>query len=276
MRQSPLNVRFPPVEVPWTPEYGRRHHDFLCAILDDPDFLAKFGQSDRLPKGYGVSLDERVVEYPWALARCSRGRTLDAGSTLNHAHVLDRFLPVVEPLSIVTRAPEAVAYPERGIAYTYADLRELPFEDRAFDSVVSISTLEHVGMDNAGYGVLDPLSQDPTGETVRAAQELVRVLVPGGHLLVTVPYGERENHGWFRQFDQLDVELLISAIAPASCEVTIYAYDASGWQLSSLGAASHARYRDYTQTPTPARDRAAAARAIACLDMRIGGVAVNP
>ena len=72
---------------------------------------------------------------------------LDAGSTLNHAHILQRLRPAMDKLHIVTLAPEERAFPELDVSYLFADLRDLPLSDDVYDQVVSISTLEHVGLD---------------------------------------------------------------------------------------------------------------------------------
>ena len=87
-----------------------------------------------------------------------------------------------------------VAHVDRGISYLFSDLRHLPYADGYFDTVASISTLEHVGMDNVGYGADAPRADDPAKEMDLAIRELVRVLRPNGVLLVTVPYGRREDH----------------------------------------------------------------------------------
>jgi SAM-dependent methyltransferase len=220
--------------------------------------------SRKLPRHYGVGLDERVVEYPWLWAQKPRGRVLDAGSTLNHAHILDRFLSSVESLDIVTLVPEEVSFPERGVSYVYADLRDLPFRDDYYDTIVSISTLEHVGMDNAQYGGAAPHDDDPQSALLAGVSELRRVLTPGGSLLITVPYGAQENHGWFRQFDRAAIEELIDAIAPREVELTVFAYSSHGWRRSTLEAAADARYHDSAINKHRAPDLAAAARAVAC------------
>ncbi len=209
-----------------------------------------------LPAGYGAGANERVVEIPWVLARQPAGSTLDAGSSLNHVDYLDRLLPLVDELHIATLAFEGAAYTDRGISYVYGDLRELPYRDGYFDTVISISTLEHVGMDNTGYGSSGPRADDPVRETERAVAELARVLRTGGRLLLSVPYGTHEDHGSFRQFDREDVDRLVAAVRPSEMEITVYRAFDSGWQLSDLDGAASARYRP-----------GFAAEAVACIDM---------
>ena len=251
--------------MPWTERYFAAHRTFVSAMLDDGGIAACFAAGRPLPPDYGVGFDERVVEYPWLFAQQIGGQVLDAGSTLNHAHVLDRLLPSVGGLHIVTLAPEDNAFTERGISYLYADLRELPLRDGLYDTIVSISTLEHVGMDNSTYGDTQGRSDDADRELLRALAELRRVARPGARLLVTVPYGRREDRGWFRQFDAGGIAELVDDLGVAGASVTVYAYAASGWQLSSLEEAAEMSYYDGPDPPAPAADGAVAARAVACI-----------
>jgi SAM-dependent methyltransferase len=260
-----LRDRFPPPGTPWAERYVAAHRTFVGAMLDDDRMVARFATGEQLPPDYGLGLDERVVEYPWVFAQQLFGRVLDAGSTFNHAHILDRLLPSLDALHIVTLAPEEIAFTERGVSYLFADLRELPLRDGLYDAVVSISTLEHVGMDNSSYGAAPGRSNDPDLELRRALGELRRVACPGGRLLVTVPYGRPDDHGWLRQFDAAAIAGLVKDLGTANAAVRVYAYEPSGWQLSSLDDAAEMSYYAEPAAPPPAPDGAVAARAVACI-----------
>ncbi len=258
-----------PPQIPWTSEYVETHRAFLRSVLDDRKLLTRFVEGRSLPDRYGVGLDERVVEYPWALSRLRGGRTLDAGSVLNHEHVLDAFLPAIESLCITTLRPEPLSFPERGIDYRYEDLRTLPFDDGYFQSIVSLSTLEHVGMDNRIYGAEEPPAESPGNETERALRELERVLAPGGSLLLSVPFGRHEDHGWFRQFDESDLADLLSVSRCERARTWIFKYSSKGWQRSRVRAVRACQYRDFLACQEPVADLAAAARAVACVEITL-------
>jgi SAM-dependent methyltransferase len=259
--------RYPAPSRPWNEVYVASHRHFVGDMLDDDAMLERFRVGAALPRHYGMGLDERVVEYPWFFSRSPIGRVLDAGSTLNHEHILHRLLPRLETLHIVTLAPEPMAFPQFGISYLFSDIRALPVQDNWYDTVVALSTLDHVGMDNSMYGSHEPRAEDPDGEACRAARELCRVLRPGGRLLITLPYGRPEDLGWMRQFDDDGLGELLAALPCSSADVTIYAYSRSGWQLSNRRAACESAYRDFVADPTPVPDRAAGARAVACLEV---------
>jgi alginate O-acetyltransferase complex protein AlgJ len=257
--------RFPPPERPWTAPYAAAHEALVGAAIDDPALRAAIGSGALLPDGYAAGFDERVVEYPWMFAQGLGGRVLDAGSTFNHQHIVERAQPLVDELTITTLAPEGHAFVERAVSYVFSDLRALPFRDGWFDTVVSLSTLEHVGMDNAFYGVGDAPAPDPDAAVAHAARELRRITRPGGRILLSVPYGRREDHGWFRQFDADGLSRLIAAFEPSSHTVSLFAHAPSGWQRCSAQAAADLAYRDAKADPSPAPDGAAAARAVACV-----------
>jgi SAM-dependent methyltransferase len=270
-RDSYAYRHYPDPGKPYGARYWRNHRRFVAAALGDDDLLDRFRSGRPLPPGYGVGLDERVVEFPWLLARAPAGRVLDAGSALNHPHVLDRLLPGIRELCVCTLAPEERSFPDRGVSYVYADLREVPFRDGWFDTVASLSTLEHVGMEVERWGADAAVAEDPDAELEKAVRELRRVTRRGGRLLLTVPYGASEDHGWLRQFDQANVEWLVRTAAPTACEITVFVYNRQGWRLSSLEEAAGARYQagNLPAADPQTDDLAAAARAVACIEATV-------
>lgn len=257
-------LRFPAPDGVWTPQWAALRQKLLAEAMSNRSVQRVFAEGTDLPAGYGIAMDERVIEWPWVLANGVGGVTLDAGSALNHAEVLTHYAPRLSDLHIVTLEPEDQAFVSARISYVFADLRDLPYRDDLFDTVVSVSTLEHVGMKNDRYGVEDDNAEIPDEELARALLELKRVGKPGGTLLITVPYGRPDDFGWSRIFDRGMVERMVDVVEPVSSEITVFRYGAAGWQVSDLDGAAGAVYREHTIEPDP-EDMAANARAVACL-----------
>jgi SAM-dependent methyltransferase len=196
--------------------------------------------------------DERPIEIPWCLAR-HRGepRVLDIG----YAFAEPAYLAALAALGarglvgvdlVTTEVP--------GLESVTADLRSLPFDDGAFDVVIAISTLEHVGRDNSQYGL--EVQQDD-GSVDAALRQLHRVLTDDGRLLVTVPTGAA---------DELRPEQAV--LAPASW---VSLFETAGFlvwedELYELGPEG---WRSVTEL-TPARygERGPGATAVLCAELR--------
>jgi SAM-dependent methyltransferase len=197
-----------------------------------------------------VGLDERVVEYPWALHRlAARHRPgdpiLDAGSVLNHRRILAHCRRVgLDPLSIVTLKYEGFARVSDEVRYEFADLRRLPYRDGWFGSVVCLSTLEHVGMDNAMYGDASGANVDPSTEAEQAMLEIRRVTRPGGVMLLSVPVGAGEDRGWLRLFDAGELQRLTAAPGWRVEDMRIARATRDGWRACSMTDAQSAGYNE--------------------------------
>lgn len=195
----------------------------------------------------GVGMDERVLEIPLALeaARLHEpGSVLDAGAALNVPVVRELVGHPAAQLTHFTlpggREP-FLPGSEQHFVYAFGDLRAIPYPDGAFDRVVSISTLEHVGMDNTRYGAS---VEHVPGSATDAVAEMWRVLTPGGELLVTVPYGRAVEHGWFRVFDAESLGALLDPVG-SNVELRHFYYD-RGWVEGGATPPSHLLDADFS------------------------------
>lgn len=225
-----------------------------------------------------AGIDERVVEYAWLFDRlrsldATKGRILDAGSVLNHPPILAAWRAARRsPVSIVTLGYEGHAEVSNDVRYEFADLRQLPYRDAWFSVTISLSTLEHVGLDNTIYGDAAgsvARASDPSAEAQRAIQELHRVTRPGGTLLVSVPYGTRSNRGWFRVLDADDLARLTIVPGWTNVRVRIFRSRREGWRECPATDAADAGYNEPPDRPgqQTAPPHVAAAEAVALLEM---------
>jgi SAM-dependent methyltransferase len=266
---SPIERYLAGGRVPWSEGYSKYKNQFIATALADADLMERFGRAADLPEGYGARLDERVVEYPWVLSRLRErpGRILDAGSTFSTGLVLD--LPWMQgrDLVIYTLATDVVVR-RWGVRFVYGDLRALALRDGAFETIACISTLEHVGMAQSfAYSAARPNPAARPDDALVALVELRRALAPGGRLLLTVPFGRREDHGWLQQFDPVGIARLVEAFAGQVVDEAYYAYSGNGWQRAHLDACADVSYYNVHATLEPAPDGAAAARAVCCLEL---------
>ena len=111
-------------------------------------------------------MHERAVEIPLAraLVEEARGRVLEVGHVLGHYGVTGH---------------EVVDKYERAPGVRNADVLDLDRGER-YELIVSVSTLEHVGIDD------EP--RDPA-RAVAAVEHLRALLAPGGRLFATIPAG---------------------------------------------------------------------------------------
>ena len=229
-------------------EFGR------VQLLDDAVAFARGararGERPRRLEG-PPGTDERVVEIPWVLARLRAGRVLEVGYAFAEpAYVAGLLEAAPRELVGVDLAEADVP----GMETVLTDVRRLPFPDADFDQVLLVSTLEHVGADNERYG-LEVAAGEGGMET--ALRELRRVLRPDGRLLVTVPAGEPEDYGWFRQHDVRGWTRLFARAGFFVEEQEIYELGDDGWRAAPTFRAAGVRYGE----------RGPAASAVLCAEL---------
>lgn len=201
------------------------------------------------------TMSERVVEIPWVLSRyAGQRRVLDIGP----AYALPLYLRHLRKLRIPElHGVDLTDKHVKGIITARADVRQMPYPDASFDLIICISTLEHIGCDNARYGIEAPV--DPRGDA-RALAEMRRVLADDGRILITVPFGRRQDYGWFRQYDRQRWALLLSETGLTPAEQACYGYSPAGW--TRFEDASQLESRGYEEMGAPA------ATAVLCASLR--------
>jgi 2-polyprenyl-3-methyl-5-hydroxy-6-metoxy-1,4-benzoquinol methylase len=125
----------------------------------------------------------RMWEYAWAIVESgvdSRMHVLDAGGT---GTFFSYFLAMegcrvttidLEEAKVEDANRLSAALGLRTMDHRHGDIREMPFEDEAFDAVFSICVVEHI----------------PEAERASALAQLARVLKPGGRLALTFDFVE--------------------------------------------------------------------------------------
>lgn len=101
---------------------------------------------------------------------------VDIGSSITLISAISAWVPTLfvdyRPLKVNIKGFSSIA----------GELVNLPFASRSIPSMSSLHVIEHVGLGRYGDGI------DPHG-SVKAARELIRVLAPGGRLLLSAPIG---------------------------------------------------------------------------------------
>jgi SAM-dependent methyltransferase len=148
-------------------------HSDLAALRGEPSYVWRAGQ-------------ERRLKLIAAWAKLDDAYVLDAGCGVGMytAKFRERYTPHVEGIEYeFERALEAQATTPHAVV---AANEYLPYPADYFDAILSHETLEHVTDDQA------------------AARELVRVLKPGGRLVIFVPnrwyFFETHGHYWHGEY----------------------------------------------------------------------------
>jgi len=217
---SSLGLRFPTLRIERSAEGSIRGEEMGGARR----FRVEAMRSFRIPRrSYGAGESERCVEIPWVLSRYQgERRVLDIGTSFAERRYLEALrslhVPSLFALDLV---------PAKSLRAIVGDARTPPLRDGIFDAIFAISVIEHIGRDNAVYlqGRHGPADAEGDFTSIRA---LGALLAPGGRLLVTVPFGEREDHGWFVQYDIDRLDRLIAASGLQVEEREFFRYG-GGW-----------------------------------------------
>ncbi|HEX8077821.1 MAG TPA: methyltransferase domain-containing protein [Chthoniobacterales bacterium] len=199
---------------------------------------------------------ERSVEIPWALDRYRGGkRILEVGCSF--AYENPEYVAGLKSLGAEElHGIDISAVPAPDFIKRIADIRASGYPSDFFDTVFCISTIEHVGRDNSRY--YEPVAEAADGpEPDRAALlEMLRITRPGGSILLTLPFGKFEDHGWFINYDAAQVSRLFRELPPVEAEYFRYSDD--GWLRCAPEELADAGYRE---------NGAPAAAGVACFEI---------
>lgn len=144
--------------------------------------------------GYSVVVSEQAVEVPFVFRqiRSSDKKVLDFGA-----------FESMLPLQLAALGHDVTVWDQRPYPFRHQRLHVI-CEDilkahsvplASFDVVMSISTIEHLGLGNYGDTVA-------TSGDEAAVQALWRMVKPGGRLIVTVPAGVHSVQRGYRIYDE--------------------------------------------------------------------------
>lgn len=162
--------------------------DSLVRLLMGIDNRLHFAGSKALQMPWVHNLSERIVEYPFVLRNLNLtkgGLVLDVGCGSSY------FPPILASLGYRTYGIDIEDYPVEtpNFKFVKTDVRRTGFPDAFFDRILVVSTMEHIGIKHFGTHDGSPGSDD-AGADRQAMQEMVRILKPGGKILMTVPFGK--------------------------------------------------------------------------------------
>jgi SAM-dependent methyltransferase len=256
-------------KIPWSEGYKEHKYNFIKNTINAAEDLLSF-KNKELPKKFAAGIDERAVEYPWLMSRLSSKKCtlLDAGSTFNFDFTVEHPVIREKELTIYTFFPEKHCFFKNRINYVFGDLRDMYFKDESFDEVVSQSTIEHIDMDNSIYGYEEKhTKEEKSYEYLKAVSEMVRVLKPGGKLLLTFPFGKYENHGFFQQFDEEMLKRMLTLFRDkGSIETDYFKYEKEGWRFAALSELHAIESFNPHTGKGKSDDGAAHSRSIACIE----------
>ena len=137
----------------------------------------------------------RIIEIPWVLTRI---RELDNSLKILQVGdvVLKKALDKHEEVLVDLDAEET---PKSGLKVHKADIRSVSLPRCYFDVAVSISTIEHIGLQELEFTDGDKVAVDI----------IARALKPEGLFLFTVPFGKPIARQTFRVYDHARLKFIL-------------------------------------------------------------------
>ncbi|MDJ1168121.1 class I SAM-dependent methyltransferase [Roseofilum sp. BLCC_M154] len=195
--------------------------------------------------------DERLVEYSWAIKQITplgkSDRFLDVGCVMNTPYTLRKLINQFMDIHLLNLVSEPLAMQGR-ISFHSQDVRSCDLPHGSFDCITCISTLEHVGGDNqyndfsengSAELTLDSGLENQQGLWKPAFTALLKLIKPGGLLLVTMPCGFEQQGVWQKGEYRLGIEELeefqtLAAQFDREVKITLMKKSVMGWKETSV------------------------------------------
>lgn len=121
------------------------------------------------------------------------------------------------------------------------DIIKSGFKDNTFDIIISLSTLEHIGLGRYG----DQLDH---GADTKVVKEVSRILSSDGRFLLTVPFGIKGVTPWYRVYDFPSIEKLLKDNGLKVDEIRFYKEQNKGcWMPTTQDEASRIDSSSYAK-----------------------------
>jgi SAM-dependent methyltransferase len=179
--------------------YAESHRGFAAQRqlwFNPPISLAYEPQGVRL-----VDVNERVVEIPYAFRALARlpaeSRALDVGAT--ESTVAFSLACLGYDVTAVDIRPYPLAHPRLRVVVGAIEDWE---DDRPFDVVLCLSTIEHIGL--PAYG-----AERKEGADLATMRKLRELTAPGGLLVLTTRFGKPAEDDFQRTYDRAGLERLL-------------------------------------------------------------------
>ena len=253
------------VWVPWTdgytPAYNHKRRLLFTEVVRKVAGGTTLADAGVLANPAYAFVDERVIEYAWCVDRLCHAierpdRLLDVGCVLNQAFCAEALESLIPERWFLNLTYEPLHWPGRS-SMVVNDIRACVLPSSYFDVVASLSTLEHIGLDNSRYTGGHEIDDMGFGASLESAlTEMSRVTRPSGSVLITVPFGRPEERPSFRVFGRADVERMIEILGRQACTVEFFRVtEGQGWYPCEVDQSQHAVFG--SDVP--------AAKAIACV-----------
>ncbi len=147
-----------------------------------------------------LDVTERIVEYPFVLQNLEnkRGKILDVGCCDSDLSLqlasLGHKVWGIDVRKYENQHPNLI--------FVQSDISKTPFPSEFFDTIIAVSTIEHIGL---GYGKT-PLYNN--GDKL-AMKEIYRILKPSGKLIITLPVGRKKVTPTHRIYDTNSLRKLL-------------------------------------------------------------------